>query len=121
MKHLVNWVEIPVIDFERAVKFYAAILSAEINVFEMGGMQYGLFPTEDQKNTGALVKGEYYQPSENGIVIYLDGGEDLNLILEKVKAAGGTVLMEKTFLSEEAGYVGMFADTEGNRLGLQHN
>ena len=121
MKHLINWVEIPVNNFERAMAFYSSILKTEINAFEMGGSQYGLFPTEDQKNTVALVKSEYHQPSTNGVVIYFDGGEDLNLILARVKEAGGEVLMEKTFLGEEAGYVGMFADTEGNKIGLQHN
>lgn len=121
MKNLLNWVEIPVNDFDRALKFYSQILSAEISVFNMGGQSYGLFPTEDQKNTGALVKGEYYKPSQDGIVVYLDGGEDLNCILSKVDDAGGQVIMEKTFLSPEAGYIGLFIDSEGNKIGLQNN
>jgi hypothetical protein len=29
--------------------------------------------------------------------------------------------MPKTFISVEAGYVGYFRDTEGNRIGLQHS
>lgn len=29
--------------------------------------------------------------------------------------------MEKTLLADEAGYIGMFLDTEGNRVGLQNS
>lgn len=121
MKHLVNWVEIPAGNFERAVKFYSEILETEIISFEIDGARYGMFPTDDQKNAGALVKSDFHQPSANGVMIYLDGGDDLTSILAKVKDAGGEVLMEKTYLGEQAGYVGIFSDSEGNKIGLQHN
>ncbi len=54
------------------------------------------------------------------MLIYLNGGDDLNRVLSRVEAAGGTVLVEKTYLSPEAGYIGLFLDTEGNRIGLQN-
>jgi predicted enzyme related to lactoylglutathione lyase len=34
--------------------------------------------------------------------------------------AGGTVIIEKMFLSKEAGYIGIFIDSEGNKIGLQN-
>lgn len=86
---------------------------------EMGGNKYAIFPTEDKFNSGALVQGEYHNPNTEGSVIYLDGGEDLNNILSKVSEAGGQVIMEKMFLSPEAGHIGMFIDSEGNKIGLQ--
>ena len=121
MKHLVNWIEIPVADLNRAIDFYSLILGIEISRFEMGDALYGIFPSKDAKNTGALVQGEHYTPCSDGVTIYLDGGEDLNNILSKVQPAGGEILLEKTYLSEEAGYIGMFVDSEGNKIGLQHN
>jgi len=120
MKHLINWVEIPVADIKRAIKFYSAILEADFHQMEMGGNYYALFPSEDKFNCGALVQGEYYKPSQDGVLIYLDGRKDLNIILSKVKAAGGQVIMEKMYLAKEAGYIGIFTDTEGNKIGLQH-
>lgn len=39
-------------------------------------------------------------------MIYLDGGDDLNGVLSKVVSAGGSAIMEKAFLSKEAGYMG---------------
>ena len=120
MENLVNWVEIPVSDLNRASAFYSQILGITITRFSIGSTAYGLFPTEDQKNTGALAQGEYYVPSADGVIIYLDGGEDLNNILNKVNDAGGQVIMEKTFITNEAGFIGMFIDTEGNKIGIQN-
>jgi predicted enzyme related to lactoylglutathione lyase len=121
MQHLFNWVEIPVKRMQRAVKFYSAILGgATFNEMELGPIKYALFPSDDKFNCGALAQGESYTPSAEGIVIYLDGGTDLNQILSRVASAGGTVVMEKTFLADEAGYIAMFLDTEGNRIGLQN-
>jgi hypothetical protein len=38
--------------------------------------------------------------------------------LSRVEKAGGKVLLNKTFLSEEAGHIAFFTDTEGNKIGL---
>ena len=120
MKHLINWVEIPATDMQRAKSFYSTILGVELNTMEMGGNTYTFFPTKDKFNCGALVQGEYYKPASDGIVIYLNGGDDLNNILLRVNEAGGQVILEKMFLSPEAGHIGMFIDSEGNKIGLQN-
>ena len=120
MKHLINWVEISVADMDRACKFYGSVLGVDFHRMEMGGFTYALFPTEDRFNAGALVKGPDRVPGGGGTLIYLDGSPDLAEILKKVAKAGGRVLMEKTLLSKEAGYAGLFLDSEGNSIGLQH-
>ena len=38
----------------------------------------------------------------------------------QVSNAGGQVIIEKMFMSAEAGYIGMLIDTEGNKIGLQN-
>ena len=121
MEHLINWLEIPVIDLGRAKEFYSTIFNG-IEFFDMGqnGNKYAIFPVKDQFNSGALVQGEYYKPSSDGISVYLDGGEDLDNILKHVEKAGGEIIMPKTYTGKEAAYVGMFLDTEGNKIGLQH-
>lgn len=62
MKHLINWLEIPVIDIERAKAFYGAILGIEFYDMSLGDVKYALFPSDDQFNNGALAQGEYYKP-----------------------------------------------------------
>jgi uncharacterized protein len=120
MEHLINWVEIPVADMNRAAAFYGKILGIAFHRMAMGPIDYALFPAQDRFNCGALVMGENYKPGTQGPVIYLDGGRDLNEILKKVGPAGGSVTVHKTLLSDEAGYIGMFLDSEGNNIGLQH-
>ena len=120
MKHLINWLEIPVYDLNRAVRFYETILaSSSFYRFEMGDAQYALFPVGDRYNCGALVQGPHYVPSADGVTVYLNGGDDLSCILDRARAENGQVVLEKTYLSEQAGYVGVFIDCEGNKIGLQ--
>ena len=118
MDHLLNWIEIPVSNMKRAVSFYAELLGLELNEMKLGPNDCALFTVKDRFNTGALVKGEGYMPSTEGAVVYLNGEKDLSKVLAKVTNAGGKVLLEKTFLSKEAGYIGYFKDTEGNKVGL---
>ena len=118
MDHLLNWVEIPVVDMKRAKKFYGELLAVGLNEMPMGGTEYALIQLKDKFNTGCLVKGDGYVPSMQGVVVYLNGGNDLSSVLARVKKAGGKVLLGKTFLSKEAGNIAYFVDTEGNKMGL---
>ena len=118
MDHLLNWVEIPVVDMKRAKKFYGELLAVGLNEMPMGGTEYALIQLKDKFNTGCLVKGDGFVPSMQGVVVYLNGGNDLSSVLARVEKAGGKVLLGKTFLSKEAGNIAYFVDTEGNKMGL---
>ena len=120
LQRLFIWVEIPVSNMERAKTFYERIFRVEMQSIPMGDSEYAFFPVREQPNGGALVKGPHRKPSTDGITVYLDGRPDLATILATVPEAGGQVLMEKTYAGEHAGYLGMFIDSEGNRIGLQH-
>ena len=118
MKSFISIFEIPTTEFARAVKFYQSILDIKIQEIDMQGMQMGLFPTEQQMVSGVLVKAEGYKPSADGVVIYFNGGDNLQVILDKVDINDGQVIVPKTHIDDENGYFAMFLDTEGNRIGL---
>lgn len=118
MDHLLNWVEIPVTNMKRATSFYRELLGIDVNEMKVGDNDYALFAIKDKFNSGCLVKGQGYVPRMDGVVVYLDGGSDLSTVLARVDKAGGQVLLKKTFLSQEAGYIAYFKDTEGNKIGL---
>jgi len=121
MERLFNWVEILVKDMARATRFYAEILGgATLRDVQLGQLRYALFPTADTFNAGALARGTSYEPSERGVVVYLNGGRDFNRALNRVAAAGGRILAQKTKVSSEADCIGLFLDLEGTRIGL-HN
>jgi predicted enzyme related to lactoylglutathione lyase len=116
MTDALNWFEIPASDIERAKKFYNRIFEIELIPMEMGGGSMGMFPAEDGVG-GAVVQGEGYQPSAEGSIVYLNGGEDLNNVLNRVETAGGQVVLPKTSIGEN-GFMAYFIDSEGNRVGL---
>lgn len=118
MENLINWIEIPATDFIRAVSFYKAILGLDIKETEMFGTKMGFFPTDGTNVSGAIVQGEGCTPSTNGIVAYLNGGNDAQNVLDKVESNHGQVIVPKTQISPEMGYFGMFIDSEGNRMAV---
>jgi predicted enzyme related to lactoylglutathione lyase len=112
----INWFEIPAADFNRAVKFYGEILQADLSVNKMGDYDMGFFPGAGV--TGAVVAGEGYKPSADGTMVYLNCGNDLTDVLNRIEPAGGKVIMPKTEITPEYGHFAMFIDSEGNKMAL---
>ena len=118
MNSFVSIFEIPATDLARAIQFYQGILDIPIEKMEIPEMKMGLFPFEGQHTIGVIIQGEGYTPSTEGITMYLNGGEDLQIILSRVEEKGGEILVPKTAHADESGFFALFIDTEGNRLGL---
>ena len=120
VKNYVSWFEIPALDFQQAVDFYNEIFGIEMtqNSTDINAMAF--FP-ETSGIGGAVIAGPGSIPSSIGPLIYLNGGDDLNDVLNKVEGAGGRVIMPKTLISEEDGYFAIFIDSQGNKLALHSN
>lgn len=116
----INWFEISVADIARAKKFYEAVFNVTMHEAEMMGMKMAFFPAEpgNGKVSGGLVQGDDYKPSTEGAKIYFNGNPDLSVALGRVEAAGGKILMPKTHITPEIGYMAFFMDTEGNTVAL---
>ena len=117
----VGWFVIPVSDMEQSVKFYETVFDFSLEKQNFGGFEMALFPYADKPGaSGSLVYNEkFYKPSQDGVLIYFSSPSgDLKNELDKVESAGGKVLIQKKMISEEIGYMGMFSDTEGNRIAL---
>ncbi len=113
----INWFEIPVTNIERAVQFYNAVLDIQLELMGAMGATTAFFPYETDGVGGSLTMGDGYVPSQTGPVVYLNGGQNLSTVLDRVAAAGGEVLLPKTGIGEN-GYIAFFLDTEGNKIGL---
>lgn len=113
-----NWVEIPVTDFDRAKNFYSAIYDFEMPDRIMGKVRMGFLLMEEGRVGGAICFGEGYRPAQagNGPKVYLNGGQDLNVVLNRVEAAGGKVVLKKKEIGEGLGFFAIFQDSEGNEL-----
>ena len=117
IKDYISWFEIPATDFNQAVYFYNHIFGIEMvqNINQLNAMAF--FPATKGIG-GAVIASSGSVPSDKGALIYLNGGKDLNNVLNKVEEAGGRIVMPKTLISKEDGCFAIFIDNQGNKLAL---
>ena len=118
-RNMVGWFEIPVSDMDRAKTFYETVFQVNIDIQNFGGMLMGWFPFAEGKEgaAGTLIKQDTYIPSVEGTLVYFMC-DDVKNELDRVEAAGGKIYQPKTEISPEYGFMGVFIDTEGNRVAL---
>lgn len=122
MNNAISWFEIPTKDLDRATKFYETIFAISLAPMDLPDIKMRMFPVDDPMTGvgGALVYSEgFHKPSAtDGPLIYLNGNPDVQKVLDRVEAAGGSVMVPKTEISPEYGFMAVIMDTEGNRIGL---
>jgi predicted enzyme related to lactoylglutathione lyase len=113
----VVYFEIPVIDIDRATKFYSTVFNFKFDTTIIDNNEMALFPftQEDSGISGALAKGEVYKPTKDGVLIYFNT-VNIYETLRLANANGGQILYPKT--DNGIGLVAEFEDTEGNRIAL---
>jgi hypothetical protein len=114
----VNWFEIPVLDIDRARKFYEKVFDYQLTPEKMGEYTMAFFPMAEGVSgaAGTLIKGETYAPSHGGTVVYFSV-DDIEEVLRRINGNGGTTILPKKSIGEY-GFIAHFEDTEGNRLAL---
>ena len=116
MDKLIAWVEIPSVDFERAVKFYSSAFKLELTPVDCGnGEKMACFPTGE----GAVVYSPYAKPSENGVLVYFTVSDSIEAAISRIEQEGGKVVIPKTKIEAEGrGYFAVCTDSENNKIGL---
>lgn len=121
-KNAISWFEIPTTDLERATSFYETIFDTKLIPLDMPQLQMRMFPLEDMMTGvgGALSYSPgFYSPSATeGTLVYLNANPDVQIVLDRIEAAGGKIAVPKTEISPEHGHMAVFIDTEGNRVAL---
>ncbi|WP_331234290.1 VOC family protein [Natronorarus salvus] len=137
MTHAFSWVELPSVDFDRAIEFYSTVLDRGIDVHEpeldeanngRAGMFHSREEADEMTVSGMIVEtNEYtaesgatiaYTPSDDGVVVYLTVDGDLDDALSRVESTGGEVVLPKESIPDHGGHYAIIKDTEGNRVGL---
>ncbi len=117
IQNAINWFEIPVSDFERAVSFYEDVMQLKLKREVMDGFNMAVFPVVDEAVGGALIKADFLVPGQQGCVIYLNVEGMIDAVLQRTQEQGVEILFPKTHIGEP-GYIAHIADSEGNRIGL---
>lgn len=118
MKSYISMFEIPATDISRAINFYQALLDIKIEKMDIEGMQMGILPYEGQMVHGVIIQADGYKPSADGVTMYLNAGENLQVVLDRVEKNGGQIILPKTAHADESGFFAIFLDSEGNKMAL---
>ena len=118
----ISWFEIGTSDLNRATKFYETIFGVTLTPLDLDNIKMRMFPLQDMMTQvgGAIVdSGGFHKPSAtDGPLVYLNGNPDVQNVLDKVEAAGGKIMVPKTMISPDYGFMAVILDSEGNRIGL---
>jgi predicted enzyme related to lactoylglutathione lyase len=102
--------------------FYETVFGFKLSRQHLGPLDMAWFPAVEKGmgSPGSLVFfKDAYKPSPDGVLIYFTAfSGDLAVELSRVEPAGGKVLQPKKLISNEYGYMGLFLDTEGNRIAV---
>jgi predicted enzyme related to lactoylglutathione lyase len=111
-KHLLTHIEIPAKDLGETKKFYAEVFDWKISDFPE--MNYATFEAEGGTGGGFNPVSEDNPAGQ--IMVYINT-PDLKGTLDKIKAAGGTIVMEGYDIPT-IGRMATFKDPTGNLMAL---
>jgi hypothetical protein len=120
MPNQIVWCDIPVVDLGRAIRFYSAVIGAEVKKHDFPGMSIGVFPDADSAASACLYTAEGEQSSAKGPLVYLNCAGRLDDAVAAVEANGGKVLKPKHQIGPY-GFRALILDSEGNRVALHSN
>lgn len=118
MANQIVWCDIPVLDLDRAIKFYSALLGAEVKKQQFPGTTVAILPHNDGEVGGCLFASSQEKPTDRGVMIYLNANGRLDEALATVALNGGKVVESKHSIGP-FGFRAIIIDSEGNRVALQ--
>ena len=117
MRNQIVWVDIPVLDLDRAIAFYSKVLAAPISKETVPGFSFGLLPHAGTNVSGCLVRTNDSKPSQNGPLVYLNVEGRLDDAVEVAGKNGGKISQSRHQIGEH-GFRAIIVDSEGNRIAL---
>jgi len=118
MSNRIVWVDIPVSDLDRAIRFYSGVLGMQVTKEGGPGFAFGLLPHSGEDVGGCLYLPESDNaPSRVGPLIYLNAEGRLRPAVEAVTANGGQVLQAIHEIGPH-GFCAIVLDSEGNRIAI---
>lgn len=120
MNNQIVWVDMPVVDLDRAISFYSSVFACEIKKESFEQFQFGLLPHAKTSVSGCLVVSPAEHISDKGPLIYFNVDGRLDDAVQQAKKFDVKIIEEK-FMMGEHGYRAVILDSEGNRIALHSN
>lgn len=114
--NVINWFELPVVDMDRAVRFYEALTDKKLKRENFMDVPHAIFGSSKDGVGGALIKQPNRRPVADGTTVYL-GSSDIDAALLRVSKLGAEVRLAKTSIGP-MGFIALLVDSEGNQVGL---
>jgi predicted enzyme related to lactoylglutathione lyase len=111
------WIDIPVIDLDRAITFYTDLLEMPVQKISEHGFEFGLLPHTENNVSGCLCVMDNRKPSQDGPLVYLNVEGRLEQVIASAKKQGVKILNEKEQIGPY-GHRAIILDTEGNAIAL---
>ncbi|WP_448547264.1 VOC family protein [Thalassotalea fusca] len=120
MDNQVVWVDVPVVDLDRAIKFYSAILGEAVTKEQFGDCAFGLLPHAQTNVAGCLAVMEDRKPSANGPLVYFNANGRIDDAVNAAKSFNVEIIEERLEMGEH-GVRAVLFDSEGNKIALHSN
>lgn len=117
MKNTFCWIDIPVINLDRAIQFYAAVLNESVQKIDEHGFTFGLLPHTENNVSGCLAVMDDRKPSQDGPLVYLNVEGYLEKAVMAAKLQGATIVKDKEQIGPY-GHRAIIIDSEGNAVAL---
>ncbi|WP_257668971.1 VOC family protein [Parapedobacter tibetensis] len=114
----ITHIEIPAPDLMKAIAFYTSVFNWKIEMIAENS--YAFFMIGDTNTGGGLDASLKPAPEKCGPQIIVDVN-DIEQTLDRIKAAGGSITIEKTRIEGEHGFYAAFQDANGNHLQIHCN
>lgn len=120
MADQIVWFDMPVQELDRAVRFYSAVLATKVEKQAVPGMNFAIFPHENEDVAGCLTTMENHDvdpPPRKGVLVYFNCQGRLDEAIAAVEPNGGKILQPRHQIGPY-GYRAVVLDSEGNRIAL---
>ena len=115
MQKLIAWVEIPAVDFNRAVEFYNSVFKLNLQKEDFGQEKMACFPNGE----GAISCAPGFNPSKGGVLVSLTAPDTIEATMQRIEDECGNILQAKTKIEAEGrDYFAICSDSEGNKIGI---
>ncbi|MDA3881171.1 MAG: VOC family protein [Prolixibacteraceae bacterium] len=115
MQKLISWVEIPAVDFNRAVEFYNSVFRLNFHKEDFGKEKMACFPNGE----GAISCAPNFNPSESGVLVSMNAPDTIEATIRRIETNCGNILQPKTKIEAEGrDYFAICTDSEGNKIGI---